>query len=361
MLGAQWLDLLATHCLALANSLAQCRRRPLLDARAHWLPPLLPSPPLLDVCIGPLFPFSPLLLSPPLLGTHWRGPILLMYDCSSASPPPRLAVLSSTRHPIHENYLRLSALHLSRALPPFLGSSMQIRTRHLDRCRPGVFAVPLPRWFRLVQRQLDLQPPFLHLRSEIQHANNIVPLRARWMDPVSTERLGRSNPVAPASSLRPCLAGFHSSSWPPLGLSPFTVGSWVRQDGIQSVSDLVHTAACEMDGRSWDGQTWVQIISIPVAPASPLRTCLASERFHYDDSRFDTIYQLVNKFSKMPATGTDAPLLGECLCWAGLVRVSVVRHPPGFVLPSRFEAYLTPTRHRATLLFTPHHVLNIVE
>ncbi|KAJ7611594.1 hypothetical protein FB45DRAFT_1065643 [Roridomyces roridus] len=238
--------------------------------------PLSPSPPLLDVCIGfphPLFTTSPLRCRPPLLDTHRRGPFPLVFDCSSASPPPRLAAVFPTRHPIHANHAAiLQYIHSPRAT-----SSPRL------------------------------------VNSDSSSVKTPVSLRARWMDPASTERLGRLNPVAPVSSLRPCLASFHSRSCPPLGSSPFTLGSCARQDGIQRVSNLVDTTACEMDGRSCDGYTWVQNISIPVAPVSPLRTCLASVR--YDDDNSHLRHDTNSSTSRTPATGTDAPLLAQCLCW----------------------------------------------
>ncbi|KAJ7611643.1 hypothetical protein FB45DRAFT_1037294 [Roridomyces roridus] len=234
--------------------------------RAHWFPfaqptsPLLPSPPLLDVCTGsvapPALPFLAFVTVAPLLdvriGSLYPFFPSSPYVCigedpffsSSASPPSRLTAVPrrGTSIKTASQYFSIFTLH---ALPLFLGSPIEIRVASRHRCccvRDG--------WTQ--RRRIDsailtavapassLRPCLagftssnansissLHMKFETQYAKNKMSLRARWMGPVLTDRLGRSNPVAPASSLRPCLASFHSRSWPPLDLShlsPFAHG-----------------------------------------------------------------------------------------------------------------------------------------
>ncbi|KAJ7611624.1 hypothetical protein FB45DRAFT_1065672 [Roridomyces roridus] len=249
-----------------------------LAIRAHWLPLLLPSPPLLDVCIGlPALPFlafvtvapsTRLSPSPPLLGVcigedpfHW---------CLTVPPrhtPPRLAAASPTRHPIHGNHIAIPQyIHSPRATsPPRLANPdsssvktlVSLRARWMDPASTDRLAVAPASSLRPCLAGFTSSNTnsisSLHLKFGTQYVKNPMSLRARWMGPVLTDRLGHSNLSPRRLHCVFASLAFTPSSWPPLDLTPFTVGSWVRQDGIQSVSDSVDTAACEMDGRSWDG------------------------------------------------------------------------------------------------------------
>ncbi|KAJ7630306.1 hypothetical protein FB45DRAFT_1058335 [Roridomyces roridus] len=87
------------------------------------------------------------------------------------------------------------------------------------------------------------------LNPDSSSVNTPVSLRARWMGSALTDRLGNFA-VAPASSLRPCLAGFTLSDANSISSLPFPpeVRDSIRQEhGI---------ATCEMDGLSVDGKTW---------------------------------------------------------------------------------------------------------